>query len=281
LDTHARKGLRWTRLLLALAVLFAVSAPIAVFAAGGHFTDDDTSAFESHINWMADAGITLGCNPPANDLYCPDDNVTRGQMAAFMHRFAQYLDAEDGTPAEADHAADADTLDGESATYYTNPAWGVACDAGSCSDLAMNTPLQMLEIPVTAPMDGYVTVASNYSGTSASATAAYFQIWAEVDTSPGCTSWFLVPGESVPGTWGVGSIAADIDFGNLATTVVTAVGAGDHTLRLCAIATQAVTSYQGSLAITFSAGGSATPAASLDAADYSYLEDAFAVESSN
>ncbi|MDH5294435.1 MAG: hypothetical protein OEW91_12190, partial [Acidimicrobiia bacterium] len=27
-----------------------------------------------------------GCNPPTNDLFCPDDFVTREQMAAFLHR---------------------------------------------------------------------------------------------------------------------------------------------------------------------------------------------------
>jgi hypothetical protein len=32
------------------------------------------------------AGVTLGCNPPTNDEYCPDDLVTRGQMAAFLKR---------------------------------------------------------------------------------------------------------------------------------------------------------------------------------------------------
>jgi hypothetical protein len=44
-------------------------------------------AFTDDIIWLADAGITQGCNPPSNDLYCPDDRVTRGQMAAFLVRF--------------------------------------------------------------------------------------------------------------------------------------------------------------------------------------------------
>ena len=121
MELNARTGRRWTRLALAFAVLLAVSAPVAALAAGGHFTDDDTSVFESHINWMADAGITLGCNPPGNDHYCPNDNVSRGEMAAFMHRFALYLDAEDGTPAQADNA---DTLDGLDSTDL-QPMWAL------------------------------------------------------------------------------------------------------------------------------------------------------------
>ncbi len=51
-----------------------------------HFTDDDESVFETNIDALAAAGITAGCNPPANDRYCPDRSVTRGQMAAFLDR---------------------------------------------------------------------------------------------------------------------------------------------------------------------------------------------------
>jgi len=53
---------------------------------GDHFTDDDGSVFESSIDKLYTAGITMGCNPPTNDHYCPNDNVTRGQMAAFLRR---------------------------------------------------------------------------------------------------------------------------------------------------------------------------------------------------
>ncbi len=75
------------RLIITLATLLLVAVvPVAVMAAGGTFTDDDTSIFESDINDLAEAGITLGCNPPANDNYCPEDTFTRGQMAAFWRR---------------------------------------------------------------------------------------------------------------------------------------------------------------------------------------------------
>ena len=73
--------------LIVVAVLvLAVLAPAAVYAAGGTFTDDDTSVFEADIEWMASTGITFGCNPPDNDNYCPDDLLTRGQTAAFFRR---------------------------------------------------------------------------------------------------------------------------------------------------------------------------------------------------
>lgn len=55
-------------------------------SASGRFTDDDDSMFEKEIEWLAEQGITKGCNPPANTLFCPRDPVTRGQMAAFLTR---------------------------------------------------------------------------------------------------------------------------------------------------------------------------------------------------
>jgi parallel beta-helix repeat protein len=77
---------------------------------GDLFTDDDSSVFENDINKLAAAGVTKGCNPPANDQYCPDDFVTRGQMAAFLVRALGYTDDgggdlftdDDGNTFEAD-----------------------------------------------------------------------------------------------------------------------------------------------------------------------------------
>jgi len=50
------------------------------------FTDDTGSVFEGAINRLAEAGITRGCNPPANDMVCPDRTLNRGEMAAFLAR---------------------------------------------------------------------------------------------------------------------------------------------------------------------------------------------------
>jgi hypothetical protein len=55
-------------------------------ASRDYFDDDSDSIFEGAINKVAQAEITLGCNPPANDNYCPGENVTRGQMATFLRR---------------------------------------------------------------------------------------------------------------------------------------------------------------------------------------------------
>jgi hypothetical protein len=56
---------------------------------GNRFVDDDSSVFEDAIDRLAAAGITLGCNPPANDRFCPGAEVTRAQMASFLTRSLQ------------------------------------------------------------------------------------------------------------------------------------------------------------------------------------------------
>jgi hypothetical protein len=47
------------------------------------FTDDDDSVFEADINALAAAGITKGCSSTA---FCPNQPVTRAQMASFLVR---------------------------------------------------------------------------------------------------------------------------------------------------------------------------------------------------
>ncbi len=54
--------------------------------AGDWFTDDDGSIFESDIDKLRVAGVTLGCNPPDNTAFCPQDPVRRDQMASFLTR---------------------------------------------------------------------------------------------------------------------------------------------------------------------------------------------------
>ena len=63
-----------------LARGFGLEPPVGVDT----FVDDEGSIFESDIEALVAAGITLGCNE-GGDAFCPDDHLTRGQMAAFLH----------------------------------------------------------------------------------------------------------------------------------------------------------------------------------------------------
>jgi hypothetical protein len=65
-----------------------------------HFIDDNGHVLEGGINRLAEAGITKGCNPPANDRFCPDRALSRAEFAAFIARAL-------GLPAETrDHFSD-------------------------------------------------------------------------------------------------------------------------------------------------------------------------------
>jgi hypothetical protein len=95
------------RLGLLVAVVAAIAAPIGAWAAS-HFVDVPAgSTHEAAIEWMADNGVTSGC---AADRYCPDDNVTRAQMATFMRNLA------------TSGAVDAGSVDGLSATELQTDA---------------------------------------------------------------------------------------------------------------------------------------------------------------
>ena len=99
------------RYLLIIGIVVGLMIPAMAIAADRFNDVPDTDPFHSDIGWLADAGVTAGCNPPLNDEFCPEDPVKRKQMAAFMRRFAAYLGAEDGTVSEADNAGTLDGLD--------------------------------------------------------------------------------------------------------------------------------------------------------------------------
>ncbi|MGH8911375.1 MAG: CapA family protein, partial [Acidimicrobiia bacterium] len=62
----------------------AASGEVSALAPGGTFFDDDGNLHEAAIEAISHAGITRGCG--AVDLFCPQQAVTRGEMAAFLVR---------------------------------------------------------------------------------------------------------------------------------------------------------------------------------------------------
>lgn len=62
-----------------------ISAPVPGIYEGA-FWDDEGSVHEANIDIIAAEGITKGCNPPDNDRFCPEREITRGEMAAFIRR---------------------------------------------------------------------------------------------------------------------------------------------------------------------------------------------------
>jgi len=73
--------------IVATALLAFQSGASAAPCAG--FTDVDTaSSFCPNVEWMKNRKVTLGCTAT---LYCPNDPVSRLQMAAFMNRLGTAL----------------------------------------------------------------------------------------------------------------------------------------------------------------------------------------------
>lgn len=76
---------------ISYADLFRVDGPLPPVPAPDEvaFTDIDGSVFADDIRALAGTGITTGVEP---DRFAPGDQVTRGQLASFVMRSADYLD---------------------------------------------------------------------------------------------------------------------------------------------------------------------------------------------
>ncbi len=84
---------------LAFVLVASLSVTSGAFAASpitNSFVDDEGSVHEADIEAIRAAGITKGCNPPVNNRFCPEEPVTRGQMAAFLVRAMGYSDGSEG-----------------------------------------------------------------------------------------------------------------------------------------------------------------------------------------
>src|SRR5690606_3039364 len=92
-------------------------------AEGSGFSDTSGNVFEYDIESLAAAGIARGCAP---SRFCPDVPVTRGQMAAFLHRGLAGTVSTDGpspqfTDVGGTFAADIDWLGRTGITRGCNP----------------------------------------------------------------------------------------------------------------------------------------------------------------
>jgi hypothetical protein len=89
---------------------------------------------ESDINAVAAAGVTVGCNPPINDRFCPDDPVSRAQLASFLVRALDLTPIQPPPPlpppgtnscitGSHDPEGDFDVVDGESEVVGPGTVW--------------------------------------------------------------------------------------------------------------------------------------------------------------
>jgi hypothetical protein len=196
------------RSLIVGTVVTLLLLPIAAYAAN-QFTDVPSSnVFHDAIDWMKDNGITLGCNPPANDKYCPNNPVTRGQMAAFMKRLAD------------NEVVDAAALGGSGPQAFKSRGGAVAIDTTfgqGATSIAHITGF-------TVPAGGGVLIASADVSFLANSGSQLGAIFLEFDGPGACTS--------SPSAFGYFETSTGFDASS--TSLTKAVNKGDHRIDLCA-----------------------------------------------
>jgi len=238
---------KWARTGLIALVLAVIAAPLTALAAH-QFTDvPDSNIFHADISWMADAGVTLGCNA-AHTQYCPGDSVSRGQMAAFMHRLA------------VNQVVDAGELDGADSTAYRAVSSGANCDQTAPNDCPVGGTLATLTID--APAAGIVTLNYQISMLELNSGQVTVQAWANADDT---CDWFLIPLDSLLGSLSVAGYA-DLTgtlFHSISGTTNISVAAGTSTHSVCAAIIGAEANYA-SIDAVWTPEGTGISAASAD-----------------
>jgi S-layer homology domain len=141
---------RWVRAIVLVAVTAAVVAPATVWAQSVFSDVPDGSTHAEGIEYVADKGITVGCE---DDLYCPNDPVTRAQMATFLYR------SSGNDPATA-ASVNADLVDGSSAEQLRSVA--EASGGPGCTDVT-DVVQTCAQVTIEVPADGKVLVSGHGS----------------------------------------------------------------------------------------------------------------------
>ncbi len=162
--------------------LYLLAAPRLVAPAAaslGFFVDDDGSVHETDIDALFTRGVTAGCAlDPAR--YCPDDEITRGQIAAFIRRALGLA------PASVDYFSDdAGNLFEADVNAVTAAGIGFGCTADSyCPDRPLLRE-EMAELLVRAfglPLTG----GSRFADTAASPYADSIEALVAAGVTNGC-----------------------------------------------------------------------------------------------
>ena len=143
--TPSRRGLRTIILTAIVTAILTTLAAVGAVAAASTFADvNEGHTHEDGISWLVATGVTAGC---AANLYCPDDPVTRDQMATFMHRLSGNADG-------VDPSVDAATLQGLTVEEIQQ---GVETDPGD----EAGPQLEILAGEVTGRTTGDPSVSAN------------------------------------------------------------------------------------------------------------------------
>ncbi len=226
--------------LLAVLIATVMVVPIAAYAIHS-FTDvSDSAFFHNSVAWMKDNAITSGCNPPANTQYCPNDNVSRGEMAVFLKRLAEKKVVDAATAVTATNADDSQALAGKAPSYYQGSVSG--------SLISILTPASGVDTRIAqiagfnVPQGGGALYANANMSMLAAAPGDAVIVWLEVDGSGACDVVTL------PQTAAVHVFVTEA-LGSFSTSTTAAVNAGNHQVDLCAFTTGGVDFEPGALTV--------------------------------
>ncbi|MFP3915538.1 MAG: S-layer homology domain-containing protein [Actinomycetota bacterium] len=216
----------------AVALAILIAAPLAVVASDAFDDVDDSNVHHDDITWLADNGVTAGCNPPDNTEFCPGDPVLRQQMASFMRRLAENQVVDAATAQTAETADDADTLDGQDGTAYSTVVAAATCSddltdgTTSCgSDPSGSVPdettIEVLSADLEAPVPGTIVVDAH--------TRSTLQHWLTLNET--CAD--VADTETLQAQILNGLVLFGPERASGSTAVE--VGAGTHTIRLCGV----------------------------------------------
>jgi hypothetical protein len=148
---------RLLRPFVVLALAVAVAFPAGIVLASHQFSDVATSSsIHDDVEAIANAGVTTGCG---DGKYCPNANVTRGQMAQFMNR----LGALDGQ-APVVHA---DRVDGRHANAIVRVG---EMETFATTAVPVGFAQYGANLAISAPTAGFVLVDSAVTIQNASCT---------------------------------------------------------------------------------------------------------------
>lgn len=177
--------------LIVLTLVILVSAWTFFASASHNFSDipDSLGVFHSAVEWMKNRAITSGCTPTT---YCPNDPVTRVQMALFMQRLGGIL-----TP----FFLDADAIPG-------------ALDPDAGPTICQTMDFATTNYPRSALIDGQAVIVP--------AGPMGFRMYNSVSTDGG-TSWsplnFVVQGQTGAASGEIHSVNSSAHLGlNVGTT---------------------------------------------------------------
>lgn len=239
---------------LAVAAVILVVTPLAVVGTDTFIDVPTTNVHHDDISWLSRTEVSRGCNPAqGNTRYCPNDPVTRAQMATFLRRLAErkVVKAATAEVAEtANIAANASQLGGKNPSAYETRLAGSA--HGAFTELVSGIH-DLASATITAPGPGTVVLLGNASWEADN--DVFLVQW--IERGPFC----IDPDNSLVGslstTWLEGSSGFDTNTVT-SLTVAPITTTNPTTYLLCAWADETVFAIDQALVAQWVPAGSST-----------------------